>query len=92
MAMQLFKKRANPLIKSFLEIQYKPHIGYRLKPRCVVRGSYTDHFALSWSKKLFPNEKFVYLDTNGLFSYVSIKFPFMIGKLKINNRQLQILL
>ena len=66
-----------------MELEYKSHIGYRLKPRCVVRGGYADHFALYWTKNKFPNEKFVYLDTNGLFSYVSIKYPFMIGKLQI---------
>ena len=76
------KKRQTPIIKSFLENHYKPHIGYRLKPRCAVRGGYSDVFGLFWNKETFPNEKFVFLDTTGLYAFVSIKFPFMIGKVQ----------
>ena len=77
------KKRETPIIKSFLNLDFKPHIGYRLKPRCAVRGGYSDVYGLFWNKTSFPKEKFVFLDTTGLYSYVSIKFPFMTGKLKI---------
>ena len=47
------KKRQTPIIKSFLENHYKPHIGYRLKPRCAVRGGYSDVFGLFWNKETF---------------------------------------
>ena len=64
-------------------MEYKTHIGYRLKPRCAVRGGYSDVYGLFWNKESFPNEKFVYLDTTGLYAFVSIKYPYMTGKLKI---------
>ena len=77
------KKKICPIIKSFLELSYKPHIGYRLKPRCAVRGSFTDVFALRWTKTEFPEEKFIFLDANNFYTYVSINYPFMTGKLKV---------
>ena len=77
------EKRKDPIIKSFLEICYKPHIGYRLKPRCTVRGSYTDVFGLKWTKKEFPNEKFVFVDVNNFYSFVSIKYSFMTGPYEV---------
>lgn len=77
------EKRKDPLIKSFLELQFKDHPLHRLQSRSCCRGGYVDVLGLKWTKELFPNEKFVYLDKNGMYSYVSIKFPFMVGKYQI---------
>ena len=48
-----------------------------------MRGAYFDIFALKWDKKLFPNEKFIYVDCNALYSYICANYPFMTGKYKV---------
>jgi hypothetical protein len=77
------EQRKDPIIKSFLELQFQNHPLHRLQSRSCCRGGYVDVLGLKWTKALFPNEKFVYIDKNGLYSYVSIKFPFMTGKYSI---------
>jgi hypothetical protein len=84
---QYLIRSRDPIIKSFLELQFKDqfqnHPRYRLQARTAVRGAYFDIFALKWDKKLFPNENFLYLDCNAMYSYVCNKFPFMTGKYKV---------
>ena len=75
--------RTSTEIKSFLENNFKPHPLYRLKPRTCVRGAYFDVLRLFWTKDLFPTEKMYFVDINGLYSFCSIKFKYMIGKCKI---------
>ena len=66
----------------------------RLIPRKCYRGSYIDTYKLRWSKSSNPNECFYHLDINGLYSYVSIKNPFMVGQYEVligrNLRRLKI--
>jgi hypothetical protein len=84
---QYLRRKKDPLIQSFLELQFKDQFGdhprYRLQARTAVRGAYFDIFALKWDKKLYPNEKFIYVDCNALYSFVCAKYPFMTGKYKV---------
>jgi hypothetical protein len=74
------ERKKNPNIKSFLELQFKPHPLYRLSARCACRGGFSENFALKWQESEFKNQKFIYIDTVGLYSYVAMQFKFMTGK------------
>ena len=73
-------RETNTELKDFLLSKYFPHPLYRLQPRTCVRGAYFDVCALLWSSSKFPLETLHFLDVNGLYSYCSINFPFMVGK------------
>ena len=70
-------------LANFLKTAYICAPLERLIPRKCYRGAYIDTYKLRWSKKSSPNECFYHLDINGLYSYVSIKNPFMFGKYEV---------
>ena len=72
----------NEDFKRFKSI-YHEHPLVRLKPRTVVRAGINEIFALKWSKTIAPTETFYCLDINGLYSFISVKFPMFVGKYDI---------
>jgi len=72
--------KQTPEFKQFYANHFIPHPLSRLRPRDAVRGALSDVYALKWSKKMFPDEKFYCIDVNGLYSYCAVKYPYMIGK------------
>jgi G:T-mismatch repair DNA endonuclease (very short patch repair protein) len=70
-------KESNSYLK-FAKAILKPHPLFRLKPRTCIRGSYSDVYRLKWLKNENPNETLYFLDVNGLFSYASVLFPFVV--------------
>ena len=71
----------------------------RLTSRDCYRGAYFDVCAHKWSMLSFPEEKLYFLDVNGLYSYATMKNPYMVGPyqiligsdlqdIKINNKKL----
>ena len=81
---QIHQKMVSDLnFATFLKSSYICAPLERLIPRKCYRGSYIDTYQLRWSQNGSPNERFYHLDINGLYSYVSIKNPFMIGKYEV---------
>ena len=76
------KKKKTPEASAFFA-NFSAHCLRRLTPRDTVRGSFSDVYALKWSKKQFPNETFYCTDVNGLYSFCAINFKYMIGKYQI---------
>ncbi len=77
------QKRTTTELNHFLQNRFQPHPLRRLCPRACVRGGYSDVYALKWSQKSFPNEKFYFYDVNSLYSYVAITYPFFTSKYQI---------
>jgi len=56
---------------------------HRLVPRTCVRSGLSDVYYLRWEKDLFPDERFIYADVQGLYSQAAIEYEYPIGKYDI---------
>jgi len=87
-------KRDDPHYQQFINEVYIKIPLERLTPRNCYRGSYTDNYQLKWISAERPDEIMYFCDINGLYSYVSLQYQFMVGKYKVlignDLKQLQI--
>ena len=66
--------------KNFVDTAYITRPLHRLIPRDCYKGAFHDNYHLRWCHNENEQERLLYFDINGLYSFVAIKNKFMINK------------